>query len=551
MDLSLIKISQIIPLISSMFVFWFGFFVLSKGKKTEMNITFFLFSLAVTGWLFGTFMLFGSKGDEQAIFWDKLIYNFVILIPPLLYHFTNAFVEKTGMRKRIFIALTYLVFLILLYTNIFTDQFVGDIFYYAWGIHAKAKIFHHIFLGLFILYSFEVYRLIIIFFLKSKGIKRQRAKFIFIALLNFGTIGFVGFLPAYEVSVYPFAYISGLLFAVITGYAITRYQFLEIKSFAAQLLIISINIIAFSYILISESLDEYIIKTVFFIGMAFTSYLLKLSFDKGNKQKEELEKLTKKLAKSNNKLKELDRAKNEFISITAHQLRTPPTVIKGYISLAQEDPNNILDEDTKESLNRALISNERLIDLVEDILNVSRIESKNMKYEMKENQLCEDVLNELFDAFALKAKSKGLKLILNRPKKELPRIIMDRKRIREVVSNLVDNAIKYTPKGNVEISAKQSKNNIRIEVKDSGVGIAKDEMSYLFKKFSRGKNPDRLGAGGTGLGIFVDKKIVEDHGGRIWAESRGINKGSTFIIEIPIKSKEAQTLMAKDAKKVK
>lgn len=540
MDLSLIKISQVIPLVSATFVFWFGFFVLSRGKKTEMSITFFLFSLAVTGWLFGTFMLFGSDTDDKAIFWDKIIYNFVILIPPLLYHFTNAFVGKTGMIKRFLIVLTYLIFLVLLFTNIFTSQFVNDIFRYTWGVHAKAGIFHHIFLGLFVLYSFEIYRLMIIFYLRSGGFKKQQAKLIFIGLLNFGTIGFLGFLPAYEISVYPIAYLSGLLFAVITGYAITRYQFLEIRSFAAQLFIVSINIIAFSYIFVSERADEYVIKTIFFVGVAFTSYLLKLSFDKGTEQREELQILTKRLAKNNEKLKALDRAKNEFISITAHQLRTPPTVIKGYITLAQEDPKNKLDDETKESLERALISNERLIDLIEDILNVSRIESGNMKYEVRQGESFEEILDELNDAFALKAKDKGLELILNKPKKPLPKIPMDRKKIREVVSNILDNAIKYTREGSVEISAREKGGNIRIEIKDTGVGITKEDMEELFKKFSRGKNPGRLGAEGTGLGIFVGKKIVEDHGGRIWAESDGADKGSTFVIELPIDSKEIE-----------
>ncbi|MDD3498228.1 MAG: HAMP domain-containing sensor histidine kinase, partial [Candidatus Moranbacteria bacterium] len=270
------------------------------------------------------------------------------------------------------------------------------------------------------------------------------------------------------------------------------------------------------------------------------SYLLIKSSRETVKQKEELEILSKKLAKNNRKLKELDDAKNEFISITAHQLRTPPTVIKGYINMAQEDPNNKLDDETRDALDRALISNERLIDLIEDILSVSRIESGKMRYEMKEDQDIEGVLEEIYESFLLRAQDKGLELVLSNPKERLPKIFMDGKKIREVISNLVDNAIKYTREGKVEIVASERDGNIRIEVKDTGVGVPREEMPYLFKKFSRGKNPGRLGAEGTGLGIFVGKKIVEDHGGKIWIESEGANKGSTFIIELPVRAVEQE-----------
>ena len=519
-----------LPIISAFFVLFLGFFVFFKDVKSRINLVFLLFSLVNFVWFFGTFMMFLGK---SVFFWDKFVYVGVIFIPSIVYHFTVLLIDKRK-EKKLFVNLGYILSFIFLNLLLFTDLFVSGSFQYEWGAHLKAGIFHHLYLIFFISYIIMMFwELIIYHNAVDSRIEKNKIRYVVLAMF-FLTVGSVGFLPAYQVSIYPVAYLSGLFFSVTTGYAITKYQLLRIKTFAAQFLIVAINLIALSYIFVSDGVDEYIMKTVFFIGIFFTSFLLKQSFDNEFKQKEKLEELTKKLAQNNKKLKALDKAKNEFISITAHQLRTPPTVIKGYITLAQDDPRNKLTKEAEESLERALISNERLIDLVEDILNVSRIESGNMRYESKDIDVHEDILKELYDAFILKAKQKGLSLTLHKSPSPLPKLNIDGKKLREVISNLIDNAIKYTRKGGVEVFSKKHDGNIRIEVKDTGVGVPKDEMPYLFKKFSRGKKPSRLGAEGTGLGIFVGKKIVEDYGGKIWIESEGANKGSTFIVEIPI-----------------
>ncbi|MDH4330088.1 MAG: ATP-binding protein [Candidatus Moranbacteria bacterium] len=531
------SITQVIPLISAIFVFWLGFFVLSKNWRSELSITFSLFTLAVTGWLFCTFMLLISTSNPQAVFWEKFIYTFVILIPAVLYHFSVVFVEK---KKKSLIVLTYITFILILLINVFTNYFTEGIFHYRWGIHSEARLFHHIFLFLFFIYSFEVYRLFIVFYRKSKGFKKQQAKLIFFGLLNFGTIGFTGFLPAYGISVIPIAYVSGILFAIIAGYAITRYRFLDVRVFAAQFLIVVLNIVAFSYIFVSKSVEEYVVKFIFFIGILITSYLLKRSFEKELKQRQELEVLAKELKRANARLKKLDEAKTEFLSIASHQLRTPLTAIKGYLSLIDEGLYGKVNKDVEEVLGKIHISNERLIGLVEDLLNISRIEAGRMQYSMKEVQICDEIMKDLRASFELRAEDKGLKLIFNKPKIPVPKVMMDKNKIREVISNIIDNAIKYTEKGHVEVKVRKTDGNIRVTVTDTGIGIPKSEIPYLFKKFSRGKDTKRLNADGTGLGIYLAKKIIKDHNGKIYIESKGKGKGSTFVIELPIVNGEIE-----------
>ncbi len=531
------NIIKLLPLISSIFVLALGIIVFVNGKRNQLNILFLVFSFIIFAWLSGTFMMLKSHTTEEAFFWDKLIYVAVIFIPSTVYHFAVIFAEKFKKRKMIVIV-GYIFSLIFLLLNLFTKLFVNNVYEYSWGIHSKAQIFHHFFLIFFIVYLVLMFNEIIVLCRSNLGILRQKARTEFLALLVL-TTGSVGFLPAYGVNVPPIFYLSGLFFAIITGYAITQYKLLKIKVLTLHALIILLNVVAFSYIFISETIQEYIVKMLFFVAVAFTSYLLKKSFDQEVAQKEKLKFLAKKLKKTNEKLIALDDAKNEFVSIAAHQLRTPPTIIKGYVSMALEEGGDNLNEKIKDYLKRTLVSNERLIELVEDILDISRIESGRIQYNFEDNQDCRKIVDEVYKSFEMRAKEKGLKLILKKTETPLPKIKMDSKRIREVLSNLVDNAIKYTRKGKITIEEKNIDNKkVRISVSDTGVGILKKDMPNLFKKFSRGTSTERLGSEGTGLGIYVGRKMVKIHHGKIWAESKGINKGSKFVMELPVKWKE-------------
>lgn len=527
-----------------------GTFTFLRGKKLIHFIWgFFSFSIAL--WGLGSYMVSEATEADVAIFWWKAAYVGVILIPALMTNFVQSYTKNY---QKTVLSLTYLVSAIFLFFNVSTSKFINSVqlvfdqFYYINNPTGLYNIFVAFF-STAVLYN--LYILISAYVKEDAHKKKQIGLFVLAILIGFSGGG-AAFLPVYDIYVYPVFNITVSISIFIVAYAMLKYHFMNIKIALIEAYSLLMFFLFFINIFFYGSTIHLVLNLVTFFGVSLSGILLVRSARKEIRQKEEFETLTRKLARSNAKLKELDRAKNEFISITAHQLRTPPTVIKGYINLAQEDPNNKLDEETKESLERALVSNERLIDLIEDILNVSRIESGKMKYEMKDNSICEDIMQEVYDAFALKAESKGIDLILNKPPKPLPKIKVDRKKIREVISNLVDNAIKYTKKGSVEMRAREKGGNIRIEVKDTGVGITKEDMPELFKKFYRGKDPSRLGAEGTGLGIFVGNKIVKDHGGKIWAKSDGPNRGSTFIIELPIhKERDLESIVAEEDKKMK
>jgi signal transduction histidine kinase len=230
----------------------------------------------------------------------------------------------------------------------------------------------------------------------------------------------------------------------------------------------------------------------------------------------------------------LDAAKSEFISIASHQLRTPLTVIKGYISMMLEGNFGVLTKPETESLEKVFSSNERLIQLVENLLNISRIESGRLQFDYKEvdlNKMVESVVEELSG----NAKKKNLILEYKTPVKPLPAIKIDEEKIRQVVMNLIDNGIKYTKQGSVTIRLEQGEHKVKFSVADSGMGIKSGDIINLFKKFSRGTGTSLIHTEGTGLGLYVARMMIEAHHGKIWAESDGEGKGSRFCFELPVK----------------
>jgi signal transduction histidine kinase len=297
---------------------------------------------------------------------------------------------------------------------------------------------------------------------------------------------------------------------------------------------------------IPEGVAKYVLVTVTLVLSMGFGWMLVRSVKLEVQRKEELQMMSDKLSSANDQLRKLDNAKSEFISIASHQLRTPLTAIKGFVSLLLEGTYGEINPKAHDALNKVYQANEHLVNLVEDLLNISRIESGRMQYDFKAWQL-NDFLTELRDNFLLAAKNKELYLDVKIPNPPLPEVEMDGGKVREVVSNLIDNALKYTKKGGVTVRVegldvegamsadKAQIQKVRFVIADTGIGIPETEMPYIFSKFSRGKDTSRLSATGTGLGLYVGRAMIEAHQGRIWAESKGDGHGSKFFIELPVK----------------
>ncbi|MFA6587849.1 MAG: ATP-binding protein [Patescibacteria group bacterium] len=245
-----------------------------------------------------------------------------------------------------------------------------------------------------------------------------------------------------------------------------------------------------------------------------------------------LEETNGQLAEANVHLKELDQAKSEFVSIASHQLRTPMTGIMGYLSMLMEGDYGKLTPDLKKIIESLLDASQRMIRLINLFLDVSKIESGKLILDKRPMQL-EDMINKELQVLDKIAKDKKLKLEYKKPKTALPLLTIDDK-ITDVILNLVDNAIKYTEKGSIILTSEREGEWVHVKVKDSGRGLDPKEAKGLFTKFVRGFGIAQVNPDGSGLGLYVARRIVEVHGGKIWVESDGPGKGSTFQFTLPI-----------------
>lgn len=228
------------------------------------------------------------------------------------------------------------------------------------------------------------------------------------------------------------------------------------------------------------------------------------------------------------RLAEVDRMKDDFVSMAAHELRAPLTVIRGYVEMAQDE--NLPAEERKRSLERIDASARQLNTLVGDILDVARLQEGRMSFTMERIDPSAIVV-EVVNAFMLPAKEKGISLSYEA--KPLPEILLDGTRFRQVMTNIIGNAVKYTMHGSVTVSAESDGVEVVFRVSDTGIGISAEDQKKLFSKFYRVKNSETQDIPGTGLGLWITREIVREMNGSISVESiKG--KGTDFILRFPI-----------------
>ena len=246
---------------------------------------------------------------------------------------------------------------------------------------------------------------------------------------------------------------------------------------------------------------------------------------------EELKESYAKLDDAYKELREADASKSDFISAASHGLRTPLTVLSSYLELM--NAGKIGSKEKQRDIIETLVSQtNHMIELVEDMLDISRMESKRFIVE-KKNISTQEIVNDAAESVKTLSDLKGHTISLKIPE-ELPKIVGDRKRVKDLLTNLLTNAIKYTPNGGkITVSAKDEGENMHFIVADTGIGISKKEKTKIFEKFYVGRGASaRKEPGRMGLGLSIAKGIVEAHNGKIWVES-SLGKGSRFHFTLP------------------
>jgi signal transduction histidine kinase len=332
-----------------------------------------------------------------------------------------------------------------------------------------------------------------------------------------------------------YGYFGMTVFIVLLSYVVVKYQAFRAKLIAAQALVTGLVILIGSQLFFVRSTMNQILVVVTLVLALIGGFFLVKSVKREIKQREELEILTDKLEAANERLKELDKAKSEFVSIASHQLRSPLTAIRGYASMLAEGSFGKLPAKAEESAKRIEESAKLMAMSVEDYLNVSRIESGNMKYNLSDFNLLE-LTSKICDDLRPDALKHSLILLFRSDIKNKGIVNADVGKTHQIIHNLINNSIKYTPKGSVSVFVHDDlkAKKIYIDIIDTGIGMSKETMDKLFGKFSRANNANSVNTSGTGLGLYVALKMAQQMGGNITCTSEGDGKGSTFTFELPL-----------------
>lgn len=253
---------------------------------------------------------------------------------------------------------------------------------------------------------------------------------------------------------------------------------------------------------------------------------------------QKIDEATRELRHSNAQLRRLDETKDEFISMASHQLRTPLTSIKGYLDMILEGDAGEINESQRKFLTEAFASSDRMVHLINDFLNVSRLQTGKFAIEKRPNDI-EKIVKQEVDSLKLSAEQRKLKFKLSIAG-DVPKLMLDEAKIRQVIMNFADNAIYYSkPDTEILVSVALDGNRAEVMVKDTGIGVPKDEQGRLFGKFFRATNARNQRPDGTGVGLYLAKRVILGHGGDVIFSSEE-GKGSTFGFWLPISKLEVK-----------
>jgi signal transduction histidine kinase len=368
-------------------------------------------------------------------------------------------------------------------------------------------------------------------------------------LLSFSWTSLISsFTDNWEISQYGLFGVS--IFIAFLAYLIVKFKAFNIKLISAQALVwASVILIGSEFFFIQNNTNR-ILTSITLVTTAILGLLIIRSVKKEVFLREQVEGLAQDLEKTNfnlesansnleianEKLKELDELKTEFVSLTTHQIRGPLTALKGYASMILEGDFGEVSASIKEPVGIIFESSQSLERVVEDFLDISRIEQGKMKYDFAKvdfSELVKNVTEELKPTIAKTKLSFSFDVVGDNFT-----VNADKEKIKQVVLNFIDNSLKYTPSGSVKVLVESIVSNgkkvVRFSVKDTGVGISKETLPKLFEKFSRAKDANKTNILGTGLGLYVARKMVEAHNGKLWAESEGEGRGSQFYVELEV-----------------
>lgn len=536
-----------------------GLIVYLRNRKDIINRTFFWVSFWTAVWIASNFL------ENEPFYRDYgpllLKIDFASAFLLAYYFFFFCVIFSKGISLSLFKKLTLILIPVVFSILSFSPFIIKNIDFYDNTIKFERGVLYWIYAVVLISYIIVGCLNLIIGFRKSKGLERIQTLYILSgfslsAILAITTNLILTQLIPLSTEINRIGIYGILFFIVFTAYAIIKHHLLNIKVIATEFLVGLVTIVLLIELFLSKSFSVVILKFGILIVFVYLGISLIKSVLKEIKYREEIrrayevekraheqikkaydvEKKGREVEKKAIKeLKRLDDAKDQFMMATQHHLRTPLTSMVGYIELILEGRFGKVPENLKEIIHRFHLSTNRLNKIVNEFLDVNQFQLGKKVVVPRPNMDMREILKEVVEELKFGADSKKIYLKIENLNKVPSKANVDPEKLKAALSNIVDNAIKYTRQGGVTITCERIDGRMRIIVKDTGFGMTDFEQKDMFTRtFERGEIAKKSFTTGRGIGLFIASQIIKAHEGKIWAESEGRDKGSTFYIELPI-----------------
>ncbi|HET8575437.1 MAG TPA: ATP-binding protein [Candidatus Paceibacterota bacterium] len=513
-------------------------------KNTTSRVEIFstlAFTIACWSFLMGVFRVVSDPRDLKIYL--HFLYAVPVFIPALFLYFNLLFLEIINKeRERVLRFLIFFSAIIIFGLTLLTDTIVVR------AVHPIAGE-NTIFFG----NGYFIYVAYFVFFFSTSFFLLLRRYFILQnSEKNFKKQIFALFLGTFIPSVcavatnliLPWAGVFALnwlgqmvtfFFVLSILYAIYKYQLLDIKIIATELLVLLIWLFTLTLFLFETTAYEKIFDGfVLLLSLVFGVYLVR-RVKKEAIERERMQHIAAEIHSVNKKLKVLDRQKTEFISLASHQLRTPLTAVKGYASMLLEGSFGKIEGRASEAVEDIFNESQTLARSVENLLVVSRIEQGRVQYNFA-NIDFKEIVRESFKEALPNAKEKNVEMTLEVYGGNSYLVSGDREKLKLVIQNLLENAVQYTEEGFIRILLVRDseKKVIRLSVSDTGVGMNAEELGHAFDGFQDPEMEEKMMYNfKTGMGLYISREFIKAHDGKIWGESPGSGRGSTFFVEVP------------------
>jgi len=531
-----------LPLIGIFTAGILAFVVFSDNSKGKLNRIYLAMTTSMMSWV--TFAYVPRIVSDNYYNWGLLSLKVAWFVTPLFFMFLYLLsISLTDSEKKYKILTFFVILVGLIWAVIsgFTDAVVAD---YQRIDQITSIIYGSLKIPFLIAITFITISILIPVFNIKNFFQDKKMRlfsfglFIFLLLnviFNITLPMFFGIAQLYFLGDY-----STLILLACIAYAITRHKLFNIKVVVTEVISFFIWASIFIQFLSASTLNNRLLSGILLVFVAIFGILLIRSVKREINQKEKIEKMAVELEKAyviekkaKEEIEKIDKFKDQFLMVTQHNLRTPLTSMMGYSDLMLKGFFGKQNKKTTEVIQKFQGLTQGMIRMVNNFLDMAQFQLGKSVIMFKPDIDVEQLMGEIVQELQFKAESKGIYLKMEKPERKFL-IAVDREKLKAAIFNVVDNAVKYTEKGGVGIKI-QNHDTVKIIITDTGIGIAKEKLPGMFEQmFERSEEAKKVTSLGSGVGLYLSGQIIKAHKGKVWAESEGIGKGSTFHIELPM-----------------